>query len=161
MGLGSAARCLFDNPYDLLVTVHETLLEWLKEAVTKKEDGAAPVQAPAQAPAAKPPTQNAGPVRQNAPQARVQAQNVPVNQGMNQNQGQRPFPQGRPGGVQQMPNQSGPSRIMTAQPQQVRQPPNVGRGRGQMFNSRGGALQGQQRTMNGASGTQNDAIPLD
>ncbi|MBA7492885.1 hypothetical protein ES702_03438 [subsurface metagenome] len=61
-----------------------------------------------------------------------------------------------------MPNQNGPSRVMTAQPQQVRQVPNAGRGRGQMFNARGGPLQGQQqRTVNGASGTQNDAIPLD
>lgn len=167
MGLGSAARCLFDNPYDVLVTVHDTLLEWLKEAATKKEEGVAPVpaQAPAPAPApavaVKAPTQSSGLVKQNAPQARVQGQNLPVNQGTNQNQGQRPFPQGRPAGVQQMPNQPGPSRVMTAQPQQVRQPPNAGRGRGQMFNARGGGIQGQQRTVNGASGTQNDAIPLD
>lgn len=159
MGLGSAARCLFDNPYDLLITVHETLLDWLREAVVKKEEGPTPTQA--RGAPSKAQSQSAAANRAGAPQSRPPGQNPPANQNASQTQGQRPFQQGRSAGMQQTPNQSGPSRVMTAQPQQMRHPPNAGRGRGQMFQTRGGGFAGQQRAVNGAGGTQHDAIQLD
>lgn len=159
MGLGSAALCLFDNPYDLLATIHETLLNWLKEAVVKNEEAPAPVQARAQP--SKTPAQNSTASKQSMAQGRGQGQNLSNNQNANQGHGQRPFPQGRGMGMPTMANQTGPSRVMTAQPQQVRQPANAARGRGQMPQGRGGGLPGQQRVVNGAGGTQSDAIQLD
>lgn len=163
MGLGSAARCLFDNPYDLLITIHDTLLSWLKEAVVKKEEGPGPTQARAVPP--KPLPANPGVNKPAVAPVRPPGQNLTTNQQHAvQGQGQRTFPQNRPVGAQQMANQNGPSRVMTAIPQQVRPPPNAGRGRGQMFPARGGGLTAPQRGPNGANGTggtQNDAIQLD
>lgn len=158
LGLGSAALCLFDNPFDLLVTFYQTLTEWVKEEVAKKDETSAPTQVQVQS--GKPPMQLQGAGQANLPQSRAQGPNQVPNQKANPGQGQRPFPQGRPAGMQQIPNQSGPSRVMTAQPQQMRQPPNVARGRGQPFQGRGDHLQGQ-RMGNGGGGTQHDAIQLD
>lgn len=159
LSLDNGAKCLYDKPAPLLIAFHDTILEWLKEAVDehvqepvaiKHEDvqPAVPPQQNDQIPIEQIP--NAQP-RSNPPQAQPntsqkmqprpqlthtqsqqfasmrnnQQAHMRAQQEAMARQAQGGPPQNMPGRSQmphQNPSMNGNSRVMTAAPQQVRQP---------------------------------------
>ena len=103
LGMDTSASCLITEPYRLVIAVHDTILQWLKEDIARQ------AEAPKQSMPNKQDT--AAPIATgNQSQSRPQSQ-----------QQNNSFHHGRPPNMQQVPN--GTSRVMTAPPQQVRQPP--------------------------------------
>jgi len=114
LGMDTSASCLIADPYRLIIAVHDTILQWLKEDIAKQ------AEAPQQPISNKQDT-GAPTATENQSQSRPQIK-----------QQSNSFQQSRPSNLQQIPN--GASRVMTAPPQQVRQPPSNTQRRGNQNN---------------------------
>ncbi|KAK5946719.1 mediator complex subunit [Knufia obscura] len=107
IGMDTSASCVTTSPYRLIIAVHDTILEWLKDNIAKVAD--TPNQ-PGPDPGPNR-DNNAGPTAPgNQPQPRP-----PIQRQSSSSQ------QGRPRSMQQ--NSSGTTRVMTAPPQEVKPPP--------------------------------------
>ena len=114
LGMDMSACCLIADPYRLIIAVHDAILQWLKQDIAKQAE--APKQpVPIKQENVAPPTTS------KQPQPRPPTQQASTN-----------FQQARPQNMQQIPN--GTSRVMTAPPQQVRQPPPNAQRRGNQMN---------------------------
>ena len=152
VGMTHSAKCLFDEPHHLVIALHDTILEWLEEAVAEHARKPAPTQ-PVAAPngtstpvpngvvanrqsSSQPPSaqKRQNPQNQNMPNKQQMAQAQAMQnrqQQMQQSQNQtqansQHFQQhNRPPNMNMPQNTNGTSRVMTAPPQQVRPPANT------------------------------------